>query len=242
MEWFKDWFNSKYYHILYKNRNDQEAERFLENLCNLKYFKNQSKIIDIACGRGRHSIFLSKLGHNVTGIDLSKESIDFANKYKNEQLKFDVADMRTCYQEQSFDIALNLFTSFAYFETQKENQESINEMKNNLKVNGLFIIDFLNINYVKKSLITEEVKIIDSIKFKIKRNVTNNYISKQINFKENNKQYDYIEKVKTYELDDFCQMLSNANCTIIDVFGNYNLEEFNKKQSNRLIIIAKRWK
>ena len=112
----------------------------------------------------------------------SPVDVDFANIYKNEQLIFDVADMRACYQEQSFDIALNLFTSFAYFETQKENQESINEMKNNLKVNGLFIIDFLNINYVKKSLITEEVKIIDSIKFKIKRNVTNNYISKQINF------------------------------------------------------------
>tara|TARA_B100000902_G_scaffold393653_1_gene448322 strand:+ start:1404 stop:2132 length:729 start_codon:yes stop_codon:yes gene_type:complete len=242
MEWFKDWFDSKYYHILYKNRNDQEAERFLENLCNLKYFKNQSKIIDIACGRGRHSIFLSKLGHNVTGIDLSKESIDFANKYKNEKLKFDIADMRECYHEKHFDIALNLFTSFAYFETQKENQESINAMKDNLKVNGLLIVDFLNINFVKKTLIEEEIKIIDNIEFKIKRNITNDYISKQINFKNNDKSYHYIEKVKTYELEDFCQMLSNANCTIIDVFGGYDLAKFNENKSKRLIIIAKRWR
>ena len=114
-DWFSEWFDSRYYHILYKNRDQQEAERFLKNLSKLELFKKNSKIIDIACGKGRHSLFLSELGYDVTGVDLSKNSIKHAKQFEKENLKFDVADMRETYKNNSFDISLNLFTSFGYF-------------------------------------------------------------------------------------------------------------------------------
>ena len=88
MHWFEDWFDSKYYHILYKNRDQQEAENFLTNLNHLEYFKNRSNIIDVGCGKGRHALLLSRIGHNVTGIDLSESSISSAKRHESKNLKF----------------------------------------------------------------------------------------------------------------------------------------------------------
>ena len=73
MDWFSDWFNSKYYHILYQNRDEKEAEQFLSKL--QVFFRKEDQLLDIACGNGRHSILLNTLGYNTTGIDLSEESI-----------------------------------------------------------------------------------------------------------------------------------------------------------------------
>ena len=70
-EWFKDWFNTSYYHTLYKNRDDKEAERFVKNLVNFTKLPLKSKILDLACGKGRHSITLNRLGMDVIGVDLS---------------------------------------------------------------------------------------------------------------------------------------------------------------------------
>ena len=128
IDWFSEWFDSKYYHILYKNRDEKEAENFLKNLSKLKFFKKNSRIIDIACGKGRHSLFLSELGYDVTGVDLSKNSIKHAQQFEKENLKFDVADMRETYKKNSFDISLNLFTSFGYFNNKEDDFSNLQQM------------------------------------------------------------------------------------------------------------------
>ena len=74
MNWFENWFDSKYYHILYKSRDNKEAELFINNLVSYLRLKKDSKIIDVGCGKGRHATYLSFLGFNVTGIDLSKNT------------------------------------------------------------------------------------------------------------------------------------------------------------------------
>ena len=144
MTWFKEWFDTKYYHILYKNRDQEEAEKFLININNLKYLKKNSKILDIACGKGRHSLFLSKLGYKVDGIDLSKNSINSAKKLENSNLRFALADMRETYKSSTYDVALNLFTSFGYFDNNLDNQKCISSMSKNLVNDGILIIDYLN--------------------------------------------------------------------------------------------------
>ena len=77
-EWFKTWFDTKYYHVLYQNRNDDEAELFMKNLLSFIELKKNSKILDMPCGKGRHAIFLNKLGYDVVGADLSENSIEYA--------------------------------------------------------------------------------------------------------------------------------------------------------------------
>ncbi|MEE9349647.1 MAG: methyltransferase domain-containing protein, partial [Flavobacteriaceae bacterium] len=87
-EWFVDWFDTLYYHILYQDRNDIEAQLFMQNLIQFLDLKKGSKILDLACGRGRHSIYLNALGYKVTGVDLSKNSIAFAKKHEQKNLSF----------------------------------------------------------------------------------------------------------------------------------------------------------
>ena len=74
-DWFKDWFNSPYYHLLYKNRDDNEARSFMDVLLQKLNMKEGSCILDLACGKGRHSKYLNEKGFDVTGVDLAKESI-----------------------------------------------------------------------------------------------------------------------------------------------------------------------
>ena len=160
MNWFENWFNSKYYHILYKNRDHKEAVFFLDNIIkNINI--NDGQILDVACGKGRHAKYLNHLGFNVTGIDISKNSIEFANRDCNENLKYFVHDMRSVFRKNHFDLVTNLFTSFGYFENQEDEQTTINAMSNNLKEGGLLLIDFMNVKKVISSLVKSESKEID---------------------------------------------------------------------------------
>ena len=240
MTWFKEWFDTKYYHILYKNRDQKEAENFLININNLKYLKKNSKILDIACGKGRHSLFLSKLGYKVDGIDLSKNSINSAKKLENSNLRFALADMRETYKASTYDVALNLFTSFGYFDNNLDNQKCISSMSKNLVNDGILIIDYLNADKTIRNLIHTEKKRIDNIVFNIKREVKDGYIIKYISFIDQRKEYNFIEKVKVLRLKDFMIFLNTAGLNIIDTFGNYNLEKFQKSSSDRLIIVSKK--
>src|SRR6476620_1008681 len=106
-KWFQNWFNSPYYHILYKQRDDEEAELFIDNLCSFLKPAREARMLDIACGRGRHAIYLNKKGYDVTGIDLSISSIKFAQQHENPKLHFAVHDMRHLFYINYFDFAFN---------------------------------------------------------------------------------------------------------------------------------------
>ena len=240
IDWFSEWFDSKYYHILYKNRDEEEAENFLKNLSKLKFFKKESKIIDVACGKGRHSLFLSELGYDVTGVDLSENSIIYAKQFEKENLKFDVADMRKTYKKNSFDISLNLFTSFGYFKNKENDFSAIKSMSENLKKDGILIVDFLNSNKVISNLIKTETKEINGVQFNISRKVEDGFIIKNIEVNHDDEKMSFQEKVKALTKDNFSELLTFAGLQIINTFGNYKLDEFNPQTSDRLIIIAKK--
>lgn len=240
MTWFEDWFNSPYYHILYKNRDYKEAQDFIDNLINYLQIPKQSKLLDIGCGKGRHAIYFSKKGMNVVGFDLSQNNINTAKKYENKTLKFFVHDMRETFKENNFDIATNLFTSFGYFENNKEEQKSINKMALNLKKEGILIIDFMNSKKAVKELVESEKKEVEGLIFNIQRRVENKYIIKTISFSHSNKKHQFQEKVKILTLAEFSKFITNAGMKIIDIFGDYKLNDFNAINSERLIIICKK--
>ncbi|MBC8265689.1 MAG: methyltransferase domain-containing protein [Flavobacteriales bacterium] len=240
MSWFTSWFDSLYYHTLYKNRDEKEAQAFIDNLVAHLQIKKGSKLIDIACGKGRHAKYFNQKGMDVVGVDLSPNSISAAKKDKNTTLNFAVHDMREVYQKNNFDVVTNLFTSFGYFEDTKDEQKAINAMASNLKLEGILIIDFMNVKKVITNLVLEEQKSIDDILFKITRKVENGHIIKDIEIINGTEKQHFQEKVKTITLADFSTFISNAGLRIIDIFGNYKLEDFNATSSDRLILICKK--
>jgi len=236
-DWFISWFDTSYYHILYKDRDDTDAQIFMQNITSFLKLPSKTHILDLACGKGRHSVFLNSLGYKVTGVDLSENNIDFANTLTNKKLNFEVKDMRDSFSEK-YDAIFNLFTSFGYFEDDAEDIQVLKNIKNGITKKGLAVIDFLNVATAKDNLITNEVKSVDGIDFHIHRKIENGFIIKEISFEDNGKKHSYVERVKYLDLEKFTLYLKEAGLKIDHIFGDYNLSSFNKSSSNRLIFVV----
>ena len=235
---YNNWFDSKYYHILYKNRNHEEARKFINKIIEHLNLKPKSKVLDAGCGKGRHSIEIEKLGHIVTGIDLSKNSIKFAKQFENSNLNFLVHDISKPLNIE-FNLVLNLFTSFGYYEKGKD-LEILLSLEKNLDKNGTGVIDFFNIKNVKDNLVKKEQTTIENIKFKIKRKINKFSVIKEISFEDNSIDYKFKESVNTLSLLDFKNYFNQTNLEIIEIFGDYDLNNFNEMKSPRLIILFKK--
>ena len=237
-DWFTDWFNTSYYHILYKDRSDEEARLFMKNITAFLPLPKTTHILDLPCGKGRHSVFLNSLGYKVTGADLSENSIKTAKKFENDSLKFKVHDMRQPINNQ-YDAIFNLFTSFGYFKEDKEDILILENIKNGLKKEGIFVFDFLNADFVKTTLVPKETKTVDAITFHITREIKDGFIIKNITFFADKKNHSYTERVKYLNADKMKAYFEKAGFKITNIFGDYNLTNFDPQNSNRLILVAK---
>ncbi|WP_417430268.1 class I SAM-dependent DNA methyltransferase [Halpernia sp.] len=250
MEWFKTWFNTPYYHILYQDRDYKEGEQFLEKLIDVLNLQPPSKIIDLACGKGRHSVFLNKMGFDVLGLDLSEESISYNKKFETPasfnltkpSLKFDVHDMRNPIKSEKVDAVFNLFTSFGYFKTDEEDQSVFSSVSNILKENGLFVLDFMNAEFVKNNLVEEEKIKKGNILFTIKKRIENQHIIKEINFNVEGKDLQFEEKVKLLDLSSIEIFAKNVGLERVKLWGDYQLNSFKENSSPRCIILFKKIK
>lgn len=238
--WFKDWFNSPYYHQLYFKRNDAEAALFIDKLIDHLQPAPNTKILDVACGKGRHSIYLSKKKFDVTGIDLSEESIAEASKFETEKLHFYQHDMRLPFWINHFDIALNFFTSFGYFKTSNEHNNAIRTIAQSLKNNGSFILDYLNPQFAEAQQEKEFEKKIDGVNYLITKSMDKTHFYKKIVVEDQllDHQLIYNEQVARFTLEDFEIMLSQQGLQIKEVLGDYNLSPYDVIKSPRLIVIA----
>lgn len=236
--WYANWFNTPFYHILYKDRDYNEAEDFMINLTEYLNMPEHGKIMDLACGKGRHSVYLNTLGYNVLGADLSENSINYAKKFENDTLKFKVHNMCKPYGE-TFDAVFNLFTSFGYFDDEADNLKTIKAIKANLNDYGFGVIDFMNTEFIIENLVPEDVKTVDGIDFYQKRYVKDGYIIKDINFTFEGEDFSFQERVRALSLADFEKLFEDAGVYLLDVFGDYKLSKFYKKSSERLIMIFK---
>ena len=204
--WYASWFNTPYYHILYKDRNHREAALFMNQLTAFLNLKPKDSILDLACGHGRHSKYLYKQGFDVTGVDLSEESIQYAKQYEKPGLHFEVHDMCLPYPKQ-FDAVFNLFTSFGYFENEEDNLRTIKAIKAELKPEGHGVIDFLNVELAIKNMIPSE-----------------NFLKR---------------RVKALTFENFNAYFEAAEVELKHTFGDYQLNRFDKNNSERLILIFK---
>jgi SAM-dependent methyltransferase len=239
-EWFSEWFDTPYYHILYSNRNEEEAAQFIRNLISfLEPNPNSAYMLDLACGKGRHSVSLNKLGFRVKGLDLSPQSIAAANEFQNDKLAFDVHDMREVYPER-FSHIFNLFTSFGYFDNQADNLRVLHSIEQMLEPGGTLVIDFMNALKVIDNLVQDEVKEIGGITFHIRREYDGQHIFKHIYFQDNGKEFNFTERVQALKESDFYNLLSATSLQIIRIFGDFSLSPFDAESSDRLILVAKK--
>lgn len=238
--WYQSWFDSSFYHILYKDRNHSEARDFLDHLIRFLHPAPDARMLDQACGKGRHARYLNSLGFHVTGIDLSQQSIKHCKRFENDTLEFFVQDMRRVSRINYFDYVLNLFTSFGYFETDHQQQQVVQASAYSLKKGGKFIIDFMNVEKVLVDLVPQAEVEKEGIRFHIRKKVEDGFIVKTISFSNEGKSYEFQERVEVIRLADLNRYMHTAGLKINHQFGNYNLEPFDEQLSDRLILIAEK--
>lgn len=238
--WFKSWFNSPYYHMLYRGRDEQEAADFIDHI--FKYLKpNRDEwILDFGCGKGRHSIYMNGLGYKVEGIDISEQNITYAKAFENPGLQFALHDMRETYKPGHFSTVLNLFTSFGYFDCSDENLKVLKAANENLKPKGRLLIDYLNVDLLKNNLIEKESQEIDGVKFEIARAIEGEMVTKVITVHDRGLTFEFQEQVKLIDKQGFKGLLSRAGFEVLDIFGNYALDQYHPTTSPRLIAIARK--
>ena len=238
--WYREWFNSEYYDLLYEHRDQVEAKLFIANLFNHLKLDQDIKVLDLACGKGRHSIQVHDLGYEVIGLDLSEESIKYAQQFQGQGIHFQSGDMRNIPFTNKFDLVLNLFTSFGYFEEESENIEVIRSIANALKTDGMLVLDFMNIHKVIREIPNEETVQRNKVHFEIRKYLDDGAIVKDIRYKVDGKEQNQLELVKLIDLPLFQSYFDEAGLELKDVFGDYHFNAFDPEQSDRLIMIAQK--
>jgi SAM-dependent methyltransferase len=241
MDWFENWFDSPYYKILYQNRDEVEAQEFVEQLLAYLQPAPHSTMLDIACGSGRFALQLNSHGYDVTGIDISGSSIVTAKAYETDNLQFHVQDMRHPFITNYFDFAFNFFTSFGYFAHDRDHALAAKSFAIALKKDGILVIDYLNAEHVYNNLVPEETIVRGSYTFHIQRKLERKHFLKEISFVDaDHNPRKFTESVAAFSLADFVKIFRAANMSLVGTFGDYNLNAYHPSDSPRLIMVFKK--
>jgi SAM-dependent methyltransferase len=237
--WFENWFDSPYYHLLYQDHNQAEADSFIRQLVDYLQPPSGSRFLDTACGKGRHCVALAKNGFDTVGCDLSRASIQAAQQNANEHLRFYVHDMRQSFPEGNFDYALNLFTSFGYFDDDQGHLQALCTIHDALKPGGLLIIDFMNAAKVIRTLQTRKTKTINGITFREHREAVASRLLNHIEVDDHGQIHHFEECLQILFLSDFQTMFKKIGFKLEQIMDD-TFKPFDAANSNRLIMICKK--
>ena len=179
MGWFKTWFGTRYYALLYGHRDEQDAQRWVDAIVDQWQLPEGSAVLDIGCGRGRHAGLFARAGMHVTGLDISEESIQEARNAW-PMVEFHVHDMRHSFADERFDVAVCLFTTLGYFDTLEDDLAVLRAAHGALRPGGRLVIDFMNTPKVLATLVREEELERGGVHFRISRTLEEGVVVKRI--------------------------------------------------------------
>jgi len=239
--WYATWFDTSYYHQLYANRDDREAEAFVDALVTHLRPKPGARMLDVGSGAGRHARALAAHGFDVTGFDLSAASIREARRHTSESLRFFRHDMREPFGRGRFDHVFNLFTSFGYFADEAENDRVMQNLTTAVAPKGTLVIDYLNVAFAERSSRPREERQVGRVRYTIARWSDETHFHKRIviHDAQRGEYMETEERVAKFRVADFARMLRPHGMRIESVFGDYQLGPYDEMESPRLILVAR---
>jgi SAM-dependent methyltransferase len=240
-DWFASWFDSTHYHTLYAHRSDAEAARFIDTLVDHGHLTPGAAVLDLGCGAGRHARYLASKGFDVTGLDLSAESLRTARLSEGPALRFVQQDMRAPFGVRAFDHVVNLFTSFGYFEEIGDHLTVVQNIAGALRPGGSVVIDYLNTRVAERRLVPYEESTRDGVTYRITRWTDAGHIFKRIAIDDGRgAPVEFVERVAKLGLEDFRFMFALSGLSMAETYGDYTLAPFDVETSPRLIVLAAR--
>lgn len=235
-EWFESWFGEEYV-ALYPHRNEAEAERAVGLIARTLSDAPIGRVLDLACGSGRHAKFLAGRWWT-SGVDLSEVLLGIARKTRvtARLVRADIRDLP--YRDKSFDLVVNLFTSFGYFETDAEHERVIRDLGRVMTNGGVFVLDFLNAELVKQTLVPRDEAVVSGKTVVQRREITKDgcFVVKHIDIKTDGR--NFIERVRLFTKAELEGMLTRCGFRIAQSFGDYDGRDLSA-ESPRVILFAR---
>ncbi|MEZ4789308.1 MAG: methyltransferase domain-containing protein [Flavobacteriales bacterium] len=235
MGWFKHWFGTRYYSLLYGHRDVEDARQWVDAILGRWDLPPGSSLLDLACGRGRHAAFFAEDGLKVTGVDISEASIDEA-RISVPDAEFVVHDMREPFRPGSFDAVCCLFTSLGYFEDIADDRAVFQAVLDALKPGGRFVLDFMNTGAVLRDLVTEERVHKEGVEFAIERSCDRGVLVKCITVRDGTDSHRFEERVQALTPDQLETMALEAGFEVEDRTDGPALVPFDPARSQRFVL------
>ena len=219
-EWFEQWFGEEY-HALYPHRDEEDASRAVALIQRAAPWRPGDRVLDIACGPGRHAAELERLGARVVGFDLSRAMLRRARERTRAALVR--GDMRALpFRGATFTLAVNLFTSFGYFREDAEHRLVLRQVVAALAAGGHFVLDYLNADQVRRSLQPPEAQQSEEGAVRITRRIgaDGRFVIKEIELRDEGRSFQ--ERVRLYRADELEALLAEAGLSVAARFGDYD--------------------
>lgn len=239
MGWYKSWFGTRYYALLYGHRNERDAQVWVDAILDQWSLPQGALILDMACGRGRHAAWFHERGMQVTGIDISAASITEAREL-HKGADFQVHDMREPFALQRFDAVTCLFTSLGYFDTIDDDRKVLQAAYRALKPGGHFIIDFMNTPRVLRNLVPEERLEHEGVQFRIERWLEGSTIVKRIGIQDGPHAEVFEERVQALLPDAIEALATEAGFQLMDRTDGPLPLQYSPEHSERCVFWMKR--
>jgi ubiquinone/menaquinone biosynthesis C-methylase UbiE len=244
MDWYEEWFGEEY-KLVYPHRDEAEAKKQIEFLLQRVDLPEGAKILDLCCGCGRHAVELKERGYDVMGLDLSEELLDMAcsRAYEcGQEISFIRCDMREIPFEDHFDLIVNFFTSFGYFEDDADNQRVLLAIAKALKPGGEFLIDYMNPEHVAGNVVERDEKEISDEVYVIQErwmDESPRRINKKITLIRGDEKSTFRESVRMYSHGEMRDMLSAAGLKLTETYGDFSGSRYTRN-STRMVLMGRK--
>ncbi|HPF92034.1 MAG TPA: methyltransferase domain-containing protein [Flavobacteriales bacterium] len=235
MGWFKHWFGTRYYSLLYGHRDVEDARQWADAILEHWALPPGSVLLDLACGRGRHAALFAEAGMKVTGVDISEASIEEA-RMNVPEAEFVVHDMREPFRPGTFDAVCCLFTSLGYFDDIADDRAVFRAVRDALKPGGRFVLDFMNTAAVLRDLVTEERIEKEGVGFAIRRSCEHGVLVKCITVQDGPASHRFEERVQALTPDQLEGMALEAGFMVEARTDGPDMVPFDPDRSQRFVL------
>jgi SAM-dependent methyltransferase len=234
-EWFEQWFGEAYLR-LYPHRDDEDAGAAVALIDGLIPLAGR-RVLDLACGPGRHAAQLAARGARVVGLDLSLPLLARARMRTRGAVPMVRADMRQLpFRAGTFDLVVNLFTSFGYFAEDRQHQGVLTDAAALLRPGGAFVLDFFNAAAVRHGLVPREERVVGSQRVVIQRRIADDghHVVKEMHLLDDGRSF--VERVRLFTGEELAGLMRCAGLDVRHRFGGYDGAPFGGDAPRSILI------
>jgi SAM-dependent methyltransferase len=244
--WYREFFGEEYFRLYDGILTPERTAREVEGIVNLLSLPPGSHILDLCCGHGRIAIPLAQRGYRMTGLDLSELFLERAKSdAETAGLSIDWlrGDMRAIPFDAAFDAVINIFTAFAYLESEEDDLEVLRQVRKALKPGGLFLLESSHRESLVRRFLPADIThredgtlVLNERSFDL---LTSRYEGRWTVVSPEGNRKEYRTSKRMYSLTEFARLFAAAGLELRDYFGGLDGSELTL-ESRRLALVGRK--